>query len=529
MRSPGVCALNDPTATQLFADEQDTDSRELLRPGLGVAVMVHTLPSHRSTRACPVESPLAAMLLVEPTAMHESCPVQTTDRSTLWRPSSAMPLGTTVHRVPSHTSVRGFTSGSYGLLTGLKEPTAMQKVFDVQATDCRSLWSPFPGVGLGTTDHRDPARTSTRVWSSGLSLSPVGLSPPTATHQSVVGQAAPFSQLSTPRLSLCATDHARPSHASTSAVGNPADADDPTATHAVGAVHTTDLSSLRPFSFGVGTTAHRGAAGCSVCGDPGVATARTTSSAATVAPPPTTIAAATSAANWLRRLVRGAFMCNYHNHCMDVTMASAKVTQPAAIPHTLSPFSCIDFVNSRFTDHTGTGEVFDRLQSAEWREWFAQRCGVIPHRPASVATIRALAQLRDVVRNLLESGRPPDNATLAQLNEVLGAADQVWELSRARRNTRLSLTWRNADWAAVMSAAVASYGELLASGRIRRVKVCANPGCTFIFFDESRNRSRRWCESAACGNLVKVRAHRARQRRALAVRTRKSIASRRPA
>ncbi len=214
---------------------------------------------------------------------------------------------------------------------------------------------------------------------------------------------------------------------------------------------------------------------------------------------------------------------------MSVTIGNPKVTQPAAIPHTLSPFPCIDFVNSRFTDHTGTGEVFDRLHSAEWREWFAQRCGVTPHRPASVATFRGLAQLRDVLRTLLESGRPPDNATLAQLNAVLGAADQVWELSRVQRTTRLNLTWRNADWAAVMSSTVASYGELLASGGIQRVRVCANPGCTFIFFDESRNRSRRWCESAACGNLVKVRAHRSRKRQVLASRTAKSIVSRRPA
>jgi predicted RNA-binding Zn ribbon-like protein len=189
---------------------------------------------------------------------------------------------------------------------------------------------------------------------------------------------------------------------------------------------------------------------------------------------------------------------------------------PDPIPHTLSPYTCIDFVNSRYTDHTGTGEVFDRLESREWREWYAGRCGVTPSRPASAATVRTLMDLRRVVRKLLESGRHPYGATLSHLNDVLSAPDQFWELSRLQRTTRLRLSWRRPDWPAVMAATAASYAELLASGGVSRVRACENPDCTFLFFDESRNRSRRWCESAACGNLVKVRAHRARRQRAAA-------------
>lgn len=186
--------------------------------------------------------------------------------------------------------------------------------------------------------------------------------------------------------------------------------------------------------------------------------------------------------------------------------------QPAAIPHTLSQYTCIDFVNSRFTDHTGTGEIFDRLERPEWRAWYAERCGVAPPRLASLATVRTLMQLRETLRHLLESGRAPGHTTMAQLNEVLGASEQVWKMSRSQRTTRLSLSWQHQDWPAVMAATVASYAEMLVSGGIHRVQVCGNPDCTFVFFDESRNRSRRWCESAACGNLVKVRAHRARRR-----------------
>jgi predicted RNA-binding Zn ribbon-like protein len=45
-----------------------------------------------------------------------------------------------------------------------------------------------------------------------------------------------------------------------------------------------------------------------------------------------------------------------------------------------------------------------------------------------------------------------------------------------------------------------------------RLKACRN--CRWAFFDESRNRSARWCSMQLCGNRLKTRAYRRRQRRA---------------
>jgi predicted RNA-binding Zn ribbon-like protein len=67
------------------------------------------------------------------------------------------------------------------------------------------------------------------------------------------------------------------------------------------------------------------------------------------------------------------------------------------------------------------------------------------------------------------------------------------------------------DWRWVMSEVIASAAELMTTGEPRRLKSCANPSCMWMFYDESHNRSRRWCDPATCGNLVKVRAHRSRQ------------------
>jgi predicted RNA-binding Zn ribbon-like protein len=57
---------------------------------------------------------------------------------------------------------------------------------------------------------------------------------------------------------------------------------------------------------------------------------------------------------------------------------------------------------------------------------------------------------------------------------------------------------------------VASTHSLVRSGTWDRLKVCPDDDCAWVFYDESRNRSRRWCSMNACGNRHKVRAYRDR-------------------
>ena len=57
-----------------------------------------------------------------------------------------------------------------------------------------------------------------------------------------------------------------------------------------------------------------------------------------------------------------------------------------------------------------------------------------------------------------------------------------------------------------------AFAELVAAGGGQRVKACANEHCRWAFYDGSRNRSRRWCDSSECGNVMKARAFRQRQR-----------------
>ncbi|MEO5797978.1 MAG: CGNR zinc finger domain-containing protein [Gemmatimonadales bacterium] len=53
--------------------------------------------------------------------------------------------------------------------------------------------------------------------------------------------------------------------------------------------------------------------------------------------------------------------------------------------------------------------------------------------------------------------------------------------------------------------------ELLESGQLDRLRQCGNDPCGWLFLDRTKNRSRRWCSTAECGNLTRVRRFRARQ------------------
>jgi predicted RNA-binding Zn ribbon-like protein len=53
--------------------------------------------------------------------------------------------------------------------------------------------------------------------------------------------------------------------------------------------------------------------------------------------------------------------------------------------------------------------------------------------------------------------------------------------------------------------------EAVVQGLWQRLKICSFDECEWAYYDSSKNRSRNWCEYG-CGNIVKTRSYRSRQR-----------------
>ena len=132
---------------------------------------------------------------------------------------------------------------------------------------------------------------------------------------------------------------------------------------------------------------------------------------------------------------------------------------------------------------------------------------------ARVVLARAVL-LREAVYSVFlaaAEGRDPSPSDLDVLNGELSGA-----LARTRLTTEAGgFGWGWDGWAELdrpLWSVARSAAELLTSEGLRRVKVCMGEACGWLFLDESRNRSRRWCDSRDCGNRARVRRYYARRR-----------------
>lgn len=172
-------------------------------------------------------------------------------------------------------------------------------------------------------------------------------------------------------------------------------------------------------------------------------------------------------------------------------------------------------LNSDWHDHLGTGAREDRLGNDDWLSRFLSRTGWNDQELPTDANRAELRRLRWLLRRMvmaLMAGRPWRAGDLAALNRALAGAPTVLGLERMGDGWRLMSTTRARGINRVVGEVAASFANMLAKGDPRRIKICANPDCRWVIYDESRNLSRRWCDAAECGNLLKVRRHRQRKR-----------------
>ncbi|WP_394427819.1 CGNR zinc finger domain-containing protein [Streptomyces sp. SGAir0957] len=63
-----------------------------------------------------------------------------------------------------------------------------------------------------------------------------------------------------------------------------------------------------------------------------------------------------------------------------------------------------------------------------------------------------------------------------------------------------------------LAALAIAWSELAVTGEAARLKRCSEHACAWVFWDTSKNRSRRWCSMRVCGNRAKARRYAARQK-----------------
>ena len=194
---------------------------------------------------------------------------------------------------------------------------------------------------------------------------------------------------------------------------------------------------------------------------------------------------------------------------------SAQRTPSRSTPDALrrmGRFACLDFINSTYADWRGERGPTDTIERPDWWKHFLGRWELpLPATiPPAPATLRNLRHLRALMRSAVEGRRSPRPLELAELNRQLRRSPHLWSINARKGRFSYTLQPSKVGWRAVVTALILSFGELMSRAELERLKKCANPNCTYLFYDVSTNRSRRWCFSNVCGNLMHVRAFRAR-------------------
>jgi predicted RNA-binding Zn ribbon-like protein len=127
------------------------------------------------------------------------------------------------------------------------------------------------------------------------------------------------------------------------------------------------------------------------------------------------------------------------------------------------------------------------------------------------ATILREALYR-LFRSVIDGAGAPDR-DLRLVDTMLREARQ--RQSFAASPSGFEWIWNVArlDLNAPAFAVALSAAELLAGEDLRRLKECPGPdGCGWLFYDETKNGSRRWCSMDHCGSAAKARRYAARHR-----------------
>lgn len=186
----------------------------------------------------------------------------------------------------------------------------------------------------------------------------------------------------------------------------------------------------------------------------------------------------------------------------------------------------LDFTNTE--SGRGGAEHLDHLQTAGDVVAWAIHAGIIDAKNASLFQLKFKGQSKSA-HQLITRGRSL-RETIYQINSRVAAGRQPTDIllrsltaTHAEMLTTATLTPHgdNYGWAwhpkaeltaAILGPITLSALDLLIEADLSRIKQCRGNHCGWLFFDNTKNKSRQWCDMSVCGNRAKASALRARMR-----------------
>ena len=179
---------------------------------------------------------------------------------------------------------------------------------------------------------------------------------------------------------------------------------------------------------------------------------------------------------------------------------------------------CLDFVNT--IEWWGKTGSVDYLKTYHDLIMWGRHADVLSYQEAKLLSQRSYERqseadsvlkrgikLRENIYQLFSAiiaGNRAATEALRLFNKYLAKTMQSVRILETRGGYHWSASGDKSrlDW--LLNPIIYSAADLLVSDELKRVKSCCNPFCGWLFLDNSRNQSRRWCDMKDCGNRAKA-------------------------
>jgi predicted RNA-binding Zn ribbon-like protein len=125
--------------------------------------------------------------------------------------------------------------------------------------------------------------------------------------------------------------------------------------------------------------------------------------------------------------------------------------------------------------------------------------------PILPGEITTLIEVREAINKLFRTAVHDGALRPEPLSEFLRLGSELICVEPEGKNLTLPRPSEERRELSLGTAAFLSGVRLFEPTRLERIKIC--PNCHWLYFDESRNRSRRWCDMSVCGNRAKAQRH----------------------
>lgn len=173
---------------------------------------------------------------------------------------------------------------------------------------------------------------------------------------------------------------------------------------------------------------------------------------------------------------------------------------------------CLEFVNSSWYI---THKLFaDPLQNKAWRAKLTEKWNKTTLPQPTENELTELLKMRNVLAELFQKildENKLSEADIALVNSYMSRTFFHRQLLAKGDCRQLDEVPQVQNWDWFMSEIAASFAGLYASDAIHRLKACQNPECHWLFIDDSKSGTRKWCDDT-CATLMKVRRFRQKQK-----------------